>query len=159
MPNSTGAGATAPGIDLKKYHEDVRRLVRSKCRFPTLDPDDLLQEVYLAILKKNISKPWDPTRAAMSKFIVLVAGSTALHMLQARRFRPEAQAEEAPEVADERDPIGAFEVARELGLDPDEFGEWLKEQDELTDQERAAARRPVAPSPRRPRKRVSRKAA
>lgn len=104
----------------------VRKLVRSKCRFPQLDFDDLLQEVYVALLKKNVSKPWDPARGSMSTYIVLVAGSTALHMLEARRFQPLSSGEEAPEVADERDPIMAFEVARELGLDVAAFEAWLE---------------------------------
>ncbi|MEO5727170.1 MAG: hypothetical protein ABI134_03165, partial [Byssovorax sp.] len=132
MLNTTGAGAAGRGIDLAKRHEDVRKLVRSKCRFPTLDPEELLQEVYYAILRKNLSEKsaWDERRATFSRYVVLVGRSTALHMLEAKRFQSLASSEPASDVADERDPIALYEEALELGLNAVQFEVWLESKSE-----------------------------
>jgi hypothetical protein len=135
--------AEGRGIDLAKRHDEVRRLVRSKVHFADLDPEELLQEVYLAILRKNLSEKsaWDERRAMFSTYVVLVAKSTGLHMREARRFRSLASAEPSPDVADERDPILAYEIGRDLGLDAVQFEAWLTRRGERQAAERQAARK------------------
>ena len=127
MFNNVG-GPAGRGIDLAARYVDVCKLVASKCHFPTLDPEELLQEVCCAILRKNKSEKsaWDSSRASFSKYVVLVARSTGLHMLDARRFQSLASSEAARDVADERDPILLYEEARELGLNAVEFETWLE---------------------------------
>jgi DNA-directed RNA polymerase specialized sigma24 family protein len=116
-PRLADDGVTQLGIDLKVKHLDVLKLVRKRCRFEGLDADDLLQEVYAAILRKNLTaSAWDSRRAGFGKYVVMVGRNTALHMLEKKCWQSEATSEEALDVADEHDPIAAFEIAREYGL-------------------------------------------
>lgn len=117
-PRLADDGVTPLGIDLKVKHLDVLKLVRKHCRFPSLDANDLLQEVYAAILRKNLTRSaWDPRRGrGFGGYVVMVALGIAKHMLEKRCWKSEATSEDAPDVADDRDPIAAFEIAREYGL-------------------------------------------
>src|SRR5690349_6981562 len=79
---------TPGGINLVARAGEIRRIVGAKVRVASLDADDLLQEVYLAILRKNgTASAFDPSRSSFSHYIVLVARSTASHMLEARCWR------------------------------------------------------------------------
>lgn len=109
---------TPLGVDLAKHHRDVARIVGAKFRPETVDPDDLVQETCLAILRKNRQAcAYDPRRASLGKYVYTVARSTLGHLLERQRSRAWLVTEaEPPELADERDPLAAFEVADEIGL-------------------------------------------
>ena len=101
------------GIDVSKAYLDVKRItLKFFGRTNGLDPEDLLQEVLLAILRKNASpkSAFDPSRSSFGHYVHLVAKSVVLHMLEARRWAREASASgESIDRIDERNPIGAYE--------------------------------------------------
>lgn len=111
-PRMAEDGVTPLGVDLTAKHLDVRRLVIRHCLAAALDTDDLVQEVTVAIWRKNRSdSAWDPRRASFGKYVILVGKSIRSHMLKAPRWRAESSGEEAPGDADEHDPLQAFELA------------------------------------------------
>ena len=141
-PRLADDGVTPLGIDLKVKHHDVLKLVRKRCRFEGLDPDDLLQEVYAAILRKNLTaSAWDARRAGFGKYVVMVGRNTALHMLEKKCWQAESTGEDALDVADEHDPMEAWEIARELGLTVAQIEAQIERQAE---REAAAAAAPKA---------------
>lgn len=136
-------GVTPLGVDLTVKHLDVRKLIGKHVRIEALDADDLLQEIYAGIWRKNHSaSAWDPRRASFGKYVILVGKSIAGHMLDAPRWRADSTGEETPDVADEHDPIHAFEVARELGLTAVQLEAQIERQ-AAREAEAAVAPRPV----------------
>ena len=122
---------TPLGIDLGKPRKpgappaalEVAKLVGASLRGRAvpLDPDDVVQEVCLAIVRRNhCESAFDPRRAGFSKYVWTVAGNVVGHMLDAQRSRKRERVEEdVPELEDGRDPIGAFEdvdAARARGV-------------------------------------------
>jgi DNA-directed RNA polymerase specialized sigma24 family protein len=53
----------------------------AKCHQVGLDPEDVLQDVYEALLKYDKSNPWDPARGALSTYIRKVCRSKYSHAL------------------------------------------------------------------------------
>jgi DNA-directed RNA polymerase specialized sigma24 family protein len=142
-PRLADDGLTPLGVDLTQKHLDVLKLIRKHVRIEGLDADDLLQEIYAAIWRKNHSaSAWDPHRASFGKYVILVGQSIAGHMLEARRWRSESTGEEPTDDADERDPIQAFELAQELGLTAVQLEEHIEQVGESAKARKRAARRP-----------------
>lgn len=85
--------APAPlGLDLALYAIDVRRIFRKhfvhRCHGAGLEPDEVLQEVYLKILRANQGKhPYDPARSSRGRYIYLCCQSVARNMRQALILR------------------------------------------------------------------------
>ena len=79
------------GIDLNAHHEDVRRIaaaihgravVRAGFEF-----DEFYQQLCLAILRRNsMPSAWDPRRASMSRYVV-VLGRTVLNHMSVKAWR------------------------------------------------------------------------
>lgn len=101
------------GIDVAKAYLDVKKItLKFFGRTNGLDAEDVVQEVLLAILRKNASpkSAFDPSRSSFGHYVHLVAKSVVLHMLEARRWAREASASgESIDMMDASDPIGAFE--------------------------------------------------
>ena len=70
------------GIDLNTYYPDVVRMVHKRFRTYGIPPEDLIQEVCVALLKKNKgSNSFDTARGMKpSSYIYMVARSTALNL-------------------------------------------------------------------------------
>jgi hypothetical protein len=79
------------GIDLDAHHEDVRRIaaaihgravVRAGFTF-----EEFYQNLCLAILRRNgMASAWDPRRASMSRYVV-VLGRTVLNHMSVKAWR------------------------------------------------------------------------
>lgn len=95
----------ARGIDLAKKANDIRRIVLKHFRVPGVHPDDLVQEVYLAILRGNaLPSAFDPARSSFSHYVYIVARSTAIALVgrESRQWRIKALATEATMLAQEK---------------------------------------------------------
>lgn len=85
---------SAPGIDLREKHLDVRRLFfhgfmprLRHSRTSVVDPEDALQDLYLAILSRNRGRgKFDPTRSSFSHYVHLVSRTT-LHQSGRKQAR------------------------------------------------------------------------
>ena len=80
-------------LDLQKHYHDVRRLTAAHplyrvARTRGHDPDDLLQAVCLGLLTRQQTRSrYDPSRASLSKYVYLVAGSILANLLDYQRRR------------------------------------------------------------------------
>jgi DNA-directed RNA polymerase specialized sigma24 family protein len=116
------------GIDVASKYVDIRKLVSKFFTASKIDPEDLLQEVLLAIVRRNgTPSAFNPAKSSFSHYVLLVAKNAISNYAEKRRrwdldilgltYRvgsdaytdadPETSAVE--ELADHRDPIGAFE--------------------------------------------------
>ena len=67
------------GIDLGKRGHEVRKLFYAgfalKISYRGFDPEDVLQELYQALLIRNAGKcPWDPQKSSFGHYVHMVAG-------------------------------------------------------------------------------------
>ena len=120
-PRTADDGVTPLGIDLGRSrapgkpaaYVELQKLVLSSLRkggIP-LDPDDVVQEVAIAIVRRNrCESAYDPRECGFSHYVWMVSGNVIGHMLDARKpHRRVKLRDELPEVEDERDPIGAWQ--------------------------------------------------
>ncbi|KYG11423.1 hypothetical protein BE21_57575 [Sorangium cellulosum] len=86
-PRSADDG-TPLGVDLSRLHADVRKIVLKhfKSALAWVEADDLVQEVYLAIARKNTQNcAFDPRKASLGKYVFTVANSVVLNLGDKRR--------------------------------------------------------------------------
>ena len=122
--------APAPrGIDLARYHRDVRRLTLARWKGNAarlLDPEDLVQEVYRRILRRNLQAcAWDPSRGSLGHYVHQIAGCAIADMLKPEKRRARAEVHGDPERWDdvatpEPDPAEAPLDLAEAPSDPEE---------------------------------------
>ena len=80
-------------LDLGRHYEDARRLTISHPLFRVAlarghEADDLLQSVYVGVLVRQTTRSrYDPSRASLSKYLRLVAGSVLANLLDKHRRR------------------------------------------------------------------------
>jgi hypothetical protein len=74
---------SSPAVDWGQRHELVRKVFNAhfaeKCVRAGLDPEEVLQDVCLALVRYNESNPWDHTRGALSTYIYKVCRSKCDH--------------------------------------------------------------------------------
>lgn len=95
---------SALGVDVAKKRTDIRRIVLKHFRVPGVLSDDLVQEVYLAILRGNeLPSAFDPSRSSFSHYVYIVARSTVIAMVgrESRQWRIKALATEAVMLAED----------------------------------------------------------
>lgn len=101
------------GIDVASKYIDIKKLVCSKFRAVGIDPDDLVQETLLNILKRNNTpSAFDPEKASFSKYVYMIAQNALRNALEReKRWSREGgvQGGECPDMMDSSDPISAFE--------------------------------------------------
>jgi DNA-directed RNA polymerase specialized sigma24 family protein len=106
---------TPLGIDLSKHANDVNRIVCAHfAHGHSLNMEDLVQEVYAAILRKNRQPcAFDPRRSTFAHYVFIVARSTLLNLLDKEKRADPLMLYMGAEPIDEREPIDAFEEADE----------------------------------------------
>lgn len=100
------------GIDVAKKAGDIQRIALKFFRGTGLDPNDLVQDVLCAILRKNgTPSAFDPSKASFSKYVYLVSRNVVCNALakQKRHGRIALLPEVPEDVMDAHDPIAAFE--------------------------------------------------
>jgi DNA-directed RNA polymerase specialized sigma24 family protein len=126
--------APAPcGIDLARYHRDVRRLTLARYRrdlrrdvHRLLDPEDLVQEVCRRILRRNLQAcAWDPSRGSLGHYVHQIASCAIADMLKPAKRRARAEVHSDPErwddvPAPEPEPVEAPLDLAEAPSDPEE---------------------------------------
>ena len=115
-PRLAEDGVTELGIDLASRAHEVRKLVLAGFRPPAdVDVEDLIQDVLLAIHRKNRQGcAFDPRRAGFAKYVHRVANSALCNAIQALRRNGEPLASlENLDVADPSDRTAALDDADE----------------------------------------------
>lgn len=129
------------GIDVQRFYPEIEALVRSKFQGAAVDIDDLVQETAIAISRKNTSlaSAYDPSKASMGKYVLLVARSKLGHMLGGAARRERGVVYEDGEVLAARTP----EPDAEAGLveaTPGTVGDVVEQLVELRDDAQQRAR-------------------
>jgi DNA-directed RNA polymerase specialized sigma24 family protein len=135
---AVGVDLAAPGKQCATIAEDVRRIVLKRhaatAEAAALDPDDLVQDVYRRIMRRNYRpSAFDPRRASLSTYVYRVAGNAISDAMTAARTRAghelhrgapggEDGYDEDRDLAhaDQSDPLAALEdvdAAADAGLD------------------------------------------
>lgn len=71
------------GLDLSEHYEDLVKIIYSKFSSYPLDPEDLVQDTCLKILKLNAgSSPYDSKQSSASTYIYMVAKGVAIKSLR-----------------------------------------------------------------------------
>jgi RNA polymerase sigma factor (sigma-70 family) len=98
------------GIDVRAKYNDIRKIVGSHLYSSKLDAEDLMQDVVLAILKKNgTPSAFDPKKSSFSHYVFLIASNvlrTAL--LKQRRWNRNQRVGARSTIVDDHDPIAAW---------------------------------------------------
>ena len=105
---------TPLGVDVALKARDIRKITLAHVPPPKgVDPDDYVQEIFLAITRRNkLAGAYDPRRGSFSHYIVMIARSVRSHIREreGRWARHElTPAEELDRYRDEAEPIEEFE--------------------------------------------------
>jgi RNA polymerase sigma factor (sigma-70 family) len=103
------------GIDVRAKYQDIKKITLKHFRGSGIDPEDLVQEVMVAILKRNTTKSaFDPSLSAFGHYVYMVAHNVLANALEKqRRYNREVMMVEPLEMVDDRDTIGAFEAVHD----------------------------------------------
>ncbi|MGK3961335.1 RNA polymerase sigma factor [Sorangium sp. So ce1667] len=122
-PRSADDG-TPLGVDLRRLHADVRKIVLKhfKSALAWVEADDLVQEVYLAIARKNTQNcAFDPRKASLGKYVWTVANSVVLNLGDKRKRGSHvvlSDVGDMPDAVCERTPEDDLIEAQEAALAP-----------------------------------------
>lgn len=91
-------GATPLGIDVVAKKKDVIKIVHKYFRVHEVPMDELLQEVFLAIVHKNCGRSaHDPRKSSFGHYVYMVANNVCINLVhRKRRFANERESLDAP---------------------------------------------------------------
>lgn len=85
-PRFAEDGVTPLGIDVKAKRQDIIKLTYKYFRVPGITMDELLQEVFLAILHKNHgNSAHDPRKSSFGHYVCLIAGHIGCNLANKRK--------------------------------------------------------------------------
>jgi len=74
------------GINVEQKMEDIKKIVYKYFHVPNIPMDDLVQEVYVAILHKNNGKSaHNPTKSSFGHYVYMVANNVSTNMVNRNR--------------------------------------------------------------------------
>ncbi len=130
-PRSADDG-TWLGVDVVAKKPDIIKIVHKYFRVPEVAMDELLQEVYLAIIHKNRGKSaHDPRKSSFGHYIYMIANNVCINLVhRKRRFALEKESLDAPYgTEDKRTLLETMDVGEEDKSDhsSERFEEWESE--------------------------------
>lgn len=89
---------TALGVDVKEKREDIVKIVYKFFKVPEISMDELLQEVFLAIIHKNHTRSaHDPRKSSFGHYVYMVARNVCINLVhRKKRFERERESLDAP---------------------------------------------------------------
>lgn len=103
-PRMAEDGKTPLGIDVVAKQQDIIRIVYKHFRVPEVGYDELLQEVFLAIVHKNHgNSAHNPTKSSFGHYVYMIANNVCINLVH-RKKRSELEREslDAPSGKDGR---------------------------------------------------------
>lgn len=97
-PRTGDDGRTPLGIDVIAKKKDIIKLVHSYFRVHEVPMEELLQEVFLAIVHKNGGRSaHDPRKSSFGHYVYMVANNVCINLVhRKRRFANERESLDAP---------------------------------------------------------------
>lgn len=126
-PRLADDNETPLGINVLAKKPDIIKIVYKYFRVPEISMDELLQEVYLAILHKNCTQSaHDPRKSSFGHYIFMVANNVCINLVhRKKRFDNEKESLDAPQGGeDDRSLLETVEATNNV---TDEFRSKLDE--------------------------------
>lgn len=97
-PRRADDGKTPLGIDVVEKKTDIVKIVHKYFRVSEVPMDELLQEVFLAIVHKNCGRSaHDPRKSSFGHYVYMVANNVCINLVhRKRRFANERESLDAP---------------------------------------------------------------
>lgn len=89
---------TPLGVDVEAKRKDIIKIVYKYFKVPEISMDELLQEVYVAILHKNCTRSaHNPKKSSFGHYIFMVANNVCINLVhKKKRFERERNSIDAP---------------------------------------------------------------
>jgi len=96
--NAADDPSTPLGVDVKFKRPDIIKIVHKYFRVPEVPMDELLQEVFLAVIHKNFTKSaHDPRKSSFGHYIYMVANNVCINLVhRKRRYDKERNSLDSP---------------------------------------------------------------
>lgn len=97
-PRTADDGTTPLGIDVIAKRTDIVKIVHKYFRVSEVSMEELLQEVFLAIVHKNCGRSsHDPRKSSFGHYVYMVANNVCINLVhRKRRFANERESLDAP---------------------------------------------------------------
>jgi hypothetical protein len=97
-PRTADDGTTPLGIDVVAKRTDIVKIVHKYFRVSEVPMEELLQEVFLAIVHKNCGRSsHDPRKSSFGHYVYMVANNVCINLVhRKRRFANERESLDAP---------------------------------------------------------------
>lgn len=97
-PRLADDGSTPLGVDVVEKRNDVIKIVHKYFKVPEVHMDELLQEVFLAIVHKNHGQSaHDPRKSSFGHYVYMIANNVCINLVQRRkRYANERDSLDAP---------------------------------------------------------------
>jgi DNA-directed RNA polymerase specialized sigma24 family protein len=115
-PGNPGAPIVELGVCVKTKQQDIVRIVYKHFRVPGVSMEELLQEVFLAILHKNFTRSaHNPVKSSFGHYVWMVANNVCINLVQRKkRFEKESESLDAPIGSDDRRTLMDSEAIAEV---------------------------------------------
>jgi hypothetical protein len=119
------------GIDINKNQQDIIKIVHKFFKVKEIPMEELLQEVYLAIMHKNYTRSaHDPRKSSLGHYIYMIANNVCINLVHKQKRRDkECESLDAPCHSDDtRTLMEIVEDSNEPNVETDDkFSEKLEE--------------------------------
>jgi len=115
------------GIDVNQKRSDIIKIVHKYFRVSEVTMDELLQEVFLAVIHKNHGKSaHDPRKSSFGHYIYMIANNVCINLVnRKKRFDQERNSFDTPNGNDNCKTI--METAKIIEIPSDPFNDQMEE--------------------------------
>jgi hypothetical protein len=131
-PRLADDGKTPLGVDVMAKRQDVVKITHKYFRVESVPMEELLQEIYVAIIHKNHThSAHDPRKSSFGHYVYMVANNVCINLVhRKRRYDKEKDSIDAPYGHDDqRTLLDVYDVAADELKDP--MSEHMEDVEEL----------------------------
>jgi len=128
-PRVADDGKTSLGVDVVAKRQDIIKIVHKFFKVESVPMEELLQEVYVAIIHKNTTRSaHDPRKSSFGHYVYMVANNVCINLVhKKKRYDKESDSIDAPHGDDDqRTMLDSVEVAVE-SEPPTQLSEHIEE--------------------------------
>ncbi len=122
-------GKTSLGVDVVAKEKDIIRIVHKFFKVEDVPMEELIQEVYVAIIHKNYTRSaHDPRKSSFGHYVYMVANNVCINLVHRRkRYDKERDSIDAPHNSDDnRTMLDTVDVASSDSLPADPLTEHME---------------------------------
>lgn len=110
------------GIDIAAKRDDIRKITLKHFSVPGVHPDDLVQEVLLGILQRNVQprSAYDPRRASFGTYVYMVGRNVSARLArrEQRQYRARVALAERLKLSPHVAGLNGWPIDRHEAADP-----------------------------------------